>query len=231
MPIGARDDIRWWDRGEQQRGGRVPLFPPLLAPCLLSSREGFSLILVLVVLPFLWICTCTEYDIMPVIPVYAWVTCMTLELNVDHRPIKIHNLAAAAHSYIYDIPSIQDNYPDLPAVFGSINLNCRIQAGSSVTCDNILHAQAVAKALRGLKGENETTRQLCFLCFFWIFIRSGKWATDYRCSCEKCWIMSISHSSCLHTFPLWINTSHICLMRTPRCCCTICSCQHCTRSS
>jgi hypothetical protein len=75
-------------------------------------------------------------------------------------------MAAAAHSYIYDIPSIQDNYPDLPAVLGSIDLSCRIQAGSPVTRNNMLHAQAVAKALRGLKGENETTRQLCFLHFF-----------------------------------------------------------------
>jgi hypothetical protein len=75
-------------------------------------------------------------------------------------------MAAAAHGYIYDIPSIQDNYPDLPAILGSIDLNRRIQAGSPVTRDNMLHAQAVAKALRGLKGENETTRQLCFLRFF-----------------------------------------------------------------
>jgi hypothetical protein len=37
-------------------------------------------------------------------------------------------MAAAAHGYIYDIPSIQDNNPDLSAVLGSIDLNRRIQA-------------------------------------------------------------------------------------------------------
>ena len=56
-------------------------------------------------------------------------------------------------AYLHDIPSVQDRNPALPVALGTLDLNRRIQQGSPVVRGDLVHARAVAKALRGIKGE------------------------------------------------------------------------------
>jgi hypothetical protein len=62
----------------------------------------------------------------------------------------------AAVSYLHNIPSVHDINPGIPVVLGRLDLNKRIEQGHPVIRDNLVHARAVASALRGLKGETLT---------------------------------------------------------------------------
>jgi hypothetical protein len=62
----------------------------------------------------------------------------------------------AAVTYLHSIPSVHNINPGVPVVLGHLDLNRRIEQGNAVIRDNLLHARAVASALRGLKGRNLT---------------------------------------------------------------------------
>jgi hypothetical protein len=59
---------------------------------------------------------------------------------------------AAAQNYMHDIQSIRDVHPNLPVVLGNVDLNHRIQANTPIDRAELVHAQAVAKILKGIKG-------------------------------------------------------------------------------
>jgi hypothetical protein len=58
----------------------------------------------------------------------------------------------AAHNYKYDICSIHEVYPHLPAELGGINLNSRIKADSPIDQALLTQAQGVAEAFKGMKS-------------------------------------------------------------------------------
>jgi hypothetical protein len=62
----------------------------------------------------------------------------------------------AAASYLHNIPSVHNINPGVPVVLGHLDLNRRIEQGDPVIRDNLMHARAVASALRGLKGRTLT---------------------------------------------------------------------------
>ena len=63
---------------------------------------------------------------------------------------------AAPQTYIHDIPSIHDTNPDIPPVLGHIDLNQAIFAGNVIAHQDLFHAKAVAKVLKGIKGNIPT---------------------------------------------------------------------------
>ena len=59
---------------------------------------------------------------------------------------------AAPQTYIHDIPSIHGTNPALPPVLGQVDLNQALFAGNVIAQQDLSHAKAVAKALKGIKG-------------------------------------------------------------------------------
>ena len=58
-----------------------------------------------------------------------------------------------AAQYQFNIPSVQNRNPALPAVLGQVDLNRAIAAGDAIDRDNLIHAKAVATALKGVHGK------------------------------------------------------------------------------
>jgi len=56
-------------------------------------------------------------------------------------------------SFLYDIPSVFNKLPAVPAAIGNLNLDHSIAAGDLLDYQHVTHAQAVATALKGLQGE------------------------------------------------------------------------------
>ena len=61
--------------------------------------------------------------------------------------------AALPGNYLHGIPSVRDRHPALPAILGNVDLNRGIQQGTPVVRGDLVHARAVAKTLRGVKGQ------------------------------------------------------------------------------
>jgi hypothetical protein len=69
--------------------------------------------------------------------------------------IDYHNsggIMAAIQHCIHDIPSIRDKHPNLPAILCDIDINRRIQANTPIDHATLIHAESVAKVLKGRKG-------------------------------------------------------------------------------
>ena len=56
-------------------------------------------------------------------------------------------------SFLYDIPSVHEKLPAVPAAIGNLNLHHSIAAGDPLDYQHVTHARAVATALKGLQGE------------------------------------------------------------------------------
>jgi hypothetical protein len=61
--------------------------------------------------------------------------------------------APAAPLYLFNIKSIQDVHPTLPAVIGSVNLNDRIQANTEINPADLSQAHGTVRTLKGYKGK------------------------------------------------------------------------------
>lgn len=59
----------------------------------------------------------------------------------------------AADTYLYDIPSIHQRHPDMPALLGNLNLDTSIRAGDPLDYLQVERAKVLALSLRGLRGE------------------------------------------------------------------------------
>ena len=58
----------------------------------------------------------------------------------------------APPNYLHDIPSVHDKYPTVPTVVGSVVLTRSIQGGTPINRNDLTHAKAVVKVLRGVAG-------------------------------------------------------------------------------
>ena len=56
-------------------------------------------------------------------------------------------------SFVYNIPSIHQKRPLIPAALGNLDLNRRIAAGDPLSYQPVIHAKSVATVLQGLRGE------------------------------------------------------------------------------
>jgi hypothetical protein len=58
-----------------------------------------------------------------------------------------------APSFAYNIPSIHQKNPAIPAALGTLDLNRPIAAGDPLDYQQVVHAKAIAAALQGQRGE------------------------------------------------------------------------------
>jgi hypothetical protein len=58
-----------------------------------------------------------------------------------------------APSFVYDIPSIHQKNPAIPAALGNLDLNRPIAAGDALDYQQVIHAKAIVAALQGQRGE------------------------------------------------------------------------------
>ena len=56
-------------------------------------------------------------------------------------------------SFVYNIPSIHQKRPGIPAALGNLDLNRQVAAGDPLDYQKVVHAKSVAAALQGLRGE------------------------------------------------------------------------------
>lgn len=56
-------------------------------------------------------------------------------------------------SFLHDIPSIHQKNPAIPAVLANLDLNRGVVAGDVLNYEEVVHANAVATALKGYRGK------------------------------------------------------------------------------
>ena len=56
-------------------------------------------------------------------------------------------------SFLHDIPSIHQKNPEIPPVLANLDLNRGVAAGDALDYEQVIHANAVATALKGYRGE------------------------------------------------------------------------------
>jgi hypothetical protein len=56
-------------------------------------------------------------------------------------------------AFMYDIPSIHQRHPDMPAVLRNLNLNTSIAQGDPLNYDQVENAKKLAESLKGLHGK------------------------------------------------------------------------------
>lgn len=59
----------------------------------------------------------------------------------------------AANTYQYNIPSVHNRHPDMPAVLGNLDLNSSIEAGDPLDYLQVQNAKALATTLKSLRGK------------------------------------------------------------------------------
>jgi hypothetical protein len=76
-------------------------------------------------------------------------------------------------TFPHAIPSIHQKNPhNIPAILANLDLNRGVQAGDDLNYEEVIHANAVATALKGIQGELElrtrhTSFTLCVCTRLW----------------------------------------------------------------
>ncbi len=94
------------------------------------------------------------------------LTCLVIfksHCSADVSPSKMNQ---GFPSFLYDIPSVFDKLPAVPAAVGNLNLDHGIAAGDLLDYQHVTHARAVATALKGLQGELNSDWRLSPWCIF-----------------------------------------------------------------
>jgi hypothetical protein len=76
-------------------------------------------------------------------------------------------------SFLHDIPSIHQKNPDIPAVLANLDLNRGVRAGDALDYEEVIHANAVASALKSYRGELASRLASCQALYFCITTDSG----------------------------------------------------------
>jgi hypothetical protein len=62
-------------------------------------------------------------------------------------------LAPVPPAFLYDIPSIHQKYPDMPAVLRNLNLDTSIAVGDPLDYNQVEEAKVLASSLKSLHGK------------------------------------------------------------------------------
>jgi hypothetical protein len=59
----------------------------------------------------------------------------------------------AEPTFLYNIPSIHERHPEMPAILRNLNLDTSIAQGDPLNYDQVEMAKTLAKSLKGLHGK------------------------------------------------------------------------------